>query len=104
MVSRRMERCSRDGRDRCSCSRFRPWVLVPSPVREVGGPGEEEGTKEIVESGTEGPCCVRMGVGVPSCETCTPSYARCGDVPACLSSLVEEDDEGDELNCMSVLR
>lgn len=38
-----------------------------------------------------------MGVGVPSCETCTPSYARCED------SSPGEDEGGGDLAHTSVL-
>jgi hypothetical protein len=38
-----------------------------------------------------------MGAGVPSCETCTRSYARCDD------SFFDEDGESD-LACTSVPR
>jgi hypothetical protein len=34
---------------------------------------------------------VRIGAGVPSCETCTPSYARCDD----FSEDGDEDGRGD---------
>ena len=79
MVSRRTERCSRDGRR----------VVHP------GGSGENE----TVERGTEGPCWARIDAGVESCETCTLSYAGCwGD----------DDAEGSDAEgvqyCMSVPR
>jgi hypothetical protein len=40
-----------------------------------------------------------MGAEVPSCETCTPSYARCDDL-----SFDEDEDGRDDLAHTSVLR
>jgi hypothetical protein len=79
-----MERCSRDG-----CPAFEPEVEVEVEVEVVN---------EIVKSGIEGPWWARMGAGVPSCETWTPSYARCGDAPE------DEDEDGDGDEGTSVLR
>ena len=76
MVRRRTERCKRDGREGCE------------PLDEAVRVGEEEAewdVKETVKSGTEGPWWVRIGVRVPSCDTCTPSYAGRGGVPSCWS-------------------
>lgn len=95
IVRRRTERCRRDGRP----------VSEPPKEEEDDALGEREvDVNVIVRSGTEGPCWARMGVGVPSCETCTPSYARCDD-----ASEDDDDDDDDDgvdgdLTHMSVLR
>ena len=86
-----MERCSRDGRSASELD------------EDAAGRREVGGGNVIVRSGVDGPCRARMGSGVPSCETCTPSYARCGN------SLEDEDedadaDEGGDFTHMSVLR
>ena len=82
IVRRRTERCKRDGRE---------GREPPDAVVRVEGETETEewGVKEMVVSGTEDPCWARIGVGVPSCDTCTPSYAERGDAPSCWSSFEE---------------
>jgi hypothetical protein len=83
MVRRRTERCKRDGREGRE-----PLDAVVVRVEEEAET-EEWGVKEMVVSGTEDPWWARMGAGVPSCDTCTPSYAGRGDAPSCWSSFEE---------------
>jgi hypothetical protein len=73
IVSRRTERCSRDG------GRLASELEEDVEVEVDAVRGGEVDEKVIWKSGTQGPCWARMGAGVPSCETCTPSYARCDD-------------------------
>jgi hypothetical protein len=75
-------------------------VFEPEVEEEDAAEGWEVEVNEIVKSGMEGPWWARMGAGVPSCETCTPSYARCGDAP----EDEDEDGDGDGDEGTSVLR
>jgi hypothetical protein len=91
IMSRRTERCNRDGR------RLALEEVVEVEVDAVRGGEVDE--KVIVQSGTQGPCWARMGAGVPSCETCTLSYARRDD-----SSSDKDENRGSNLADTSVLR
>ena len=88
-MSKRTERCKRDGRP----------AAEPLSEEEDALGGREVDGNVIVKSGTEGPCWASMGAGVPSCETCTPSYARSGDAPED-SDEDEVEIEGDDLTHM----
>ncbi len=93
IVRRRTERCSKDG--------GRLGLEPGEEDEDAPSDGWNVDEKVIVYSGMQGPCWARMGAGVPSCETCTPSYARCDD-----SSPDEDEyeDRGGDLAHMSALR
>ena len=84
IMSRMVERWSRDG---CSASE------LEVEEEDAAGGREVVGGNVIVKSGMEGPCTARMDAGVPSCETCTPSYARCGDSSEDENTDVDERDD-----------
>ena len=95
IMSRMAERWSRDGR---SASELEVEEDDAAAGREVVA---LVSGNVIVKSGMEGPCRARMGSGVPSCETCTPSFARRED-----SSEYEytDADEGGDLTYMSLFK